>query len=77
MIQRPCVAFLLLWHFLSYAQEPQLPTEHVAHERTYDVLHYKLNIGVDLKSKTCAGDVGIKLVPLRPQLDEVRLDAAE
>jgi aminopeptidase N len=59
------------------AQELLRPSVHPERDRTYHVLHYKLNIAVDERAKTCAGDVSIRLVPLRPLFDEVRLDAAE
>ncbi len=59
------------------AQEKPAILEHVARERSYDVLHYKLNIEIDEKAKTCKGDASIKLVPLRSQFTQVRLDAAE
>ncbi|TLY33488.1 MAG: M1 family metallopeptidase, partial [Ignavibacteria bacterium] len=72
---RHSLAFLLFVSTVRAGENP-LPTEHVARERTYHVLHYKLNIAIDEKAKTCAGDVTIRLVPLRPQLDEIRLDAA-
>lgn len=77
MMYRPLLLLHLLVLPLSLAQVAPRPTEHFGHDRTYHVLHYKLNIAVDEKQKTCAGDVSIRLVPLRPQLDEIRLDAAE
>jgi len=76
MKYRHPLAFLLFFSMASAGENP-LPTDHVARDRTYHVLHYKLNIAIDEKAKTCAGDLTIRLVPLRPQLDEIRLDAAE
>ncbi|MBI4811738.1 MAG: M1 family metallopeptidase, partial [Ignavibacteriales bacterium] len=55
----------------------QNPQEHFARDRTYDVLHYKLNITIDLKEKMCDGDVSIRFLPLRPDFEEMYLDAAE
>ena len=55
-------------------QEPT-PKEHFARERTFDVLHYKLNITIDEKKRTCTGDVTMRLVPLRLQFDRIQLDA--
>jgi aminopeptidase N len=63
--------------FCSIILFAQIPAERFARERTYDILHYKLNISVDLMEKTCVGDVSIKLVPLRPMFIEVLLDAAD
>ncbi|HEY6191854.1 MAG TPA: M1 family aminopeptidase [Bacteroidota bacterium] len=62
---------------LARAQENVQPVFHPERDRTYHVLHYKLNITVDEQAKTCAGEVAIRLVPLRPLFDELRLDAAE
>ena len=59
------------------AQEIKVPQSHFARERTYDILHYKLNIEIDEKTKTCSGDAMIKLVPLRPEFGVLHLDAAE
>ncbi|MBI4546363.1 MAG: HEAT repeat domain-containing protein [Ignavibacteriae bacterium] len=66
--------FILL--FLSYSL---LYSQNVHHtrERTYDVLHYKLNIEIDEKAKTCTGDVIIKFLPLRPEFEMLQLDAAK
>jgi aminopeptidase N len=66
-----CAAALPLSGALA-ASAPRL-----ARERTYDVLHYRLNLEIDEKAKTCAGTATITLVPLRPELDHVALDAAE
>jgi aminopeptidase N len=76
-MKRIYLLILFLNICLVFATSLQTPTEHFTRERTYDVLHYKLNISVDLKEKTCGGDVGIKLVPLRLMLNEVLLDAAD
>jgi aminopeptidase N len=51
-------------------------TAHRTRERTFHVLHYKLNVSINLKEKRCEGDVALRLVPLRPLLEEVALDAA-
>ncbi|MDI6766681.1 MAG: hypothetical protein QME52_07655 [Bacteroidota bacterium] len=72
-----CILVALLFGFspIVYAQR-QPPPEHLPRNRTYDVLHYKLNIFIDEKKKTCRGDVTIDLIPLLKQLDTVQLDAA-
>jgi len=67
----------VIFLFCSNILFAQIPVEHFARERTYDVLHYKLNIVIDEKAKKCEGDVSIRLIPLRPIFDEVELDAAE
>jgi aminopeptidase N len=77
MISRTLLLLQLLLLPLARAQELPQPTEHFERDRTYHVLHYKLNITVDEQAKTCAGDVTVRLSPLRPLFDEVRLDAAE
>jgi aminopeptidase N len=51
--------------------------EHVARERTYDVLHYRIEINVDERAKQIAGTTSITLIPLRSALSQVVLDAAE
>lgn len=66
--------FLLLHVF---AQPLPQPTEHFGRDRTYDVLHYKLDLRIDEHAKTVVGDVSITLVPLRPELTELILDAAD
>jgi aminopeptidase N len=71
------VAVASLFPLFLYGQQLLQPTEHFTRERTYDVLHYKLNLAVDLKEKSCTGSATITLVPLRTQLDTVMLDAAE
>jgi len=68
---------ILLACSLVLAEEKQNPPEHFSRERTYHVIHYKLNLDLDEKTKSCIGEVDIKLVPLRPRLDTVRLDAGE
>ena len=60
-----------------HAQVRPAPPWHEARERTYDVLHYRLNLEIDEKKKNCAGTATITLIPLRPQFDLVTLDAAE
>jgi aminopeptidase N len=73
------LSFLLLFipASLLNAQEFLTWPEHPARERTYHVVHYKLNIDIDERAKSCDGSVTITLVPLRPQLDVVKFDAAE
>jgi len=66
---------ILLQLFLTTAWGDE-PPRHFTRERTYDVLHYRLNIAIDEKAKSCAGDVSIKLVPMRAIFSEIVLDAA-
>ncbi len=58
-----------------FSQVP--PPEHTTRERTYHVIHYRLVLSLDLEKKECAGHAIITLVPLRPDLDIVNLDAAD
>ena len=51
--------------------------EHQTRERTYDVIHYKINVTINIETSTCDGEVSIKFVPLRPNLNEIVLDAGE
>ena len=71
-----CILVLISSTFV-LAQETQAPSLHPTRERMYHVLHYKLNLAFDVKGKTCKGEASIRLVPLRPNLDEIDLDAAE
>jgi aminopeptidase N len=64
-------------HILLFVVYGQAQPIHLARERTYDVLHYKLTISIDERKKTVSGEVAITLVPLRPALSEIVLDAAE
>lgn len=57
--------------------QQNVPPLHATRERTYHVVHYKLLLSVDVRGKECRGDAIITLVPLRPQFDTVRFDAAE
>jgi aminopeptidase N len=44
-------------------------------ERTYDVLHYRIEVALDERARTIRGAVTVTLVPLRPALRVVDLDA--
>ncbi len=57
--------------------QEEAPLQHVARERSFHVLHYRLEISVDLHARTCRGSVGITLAPLRQDFKEVMLDAAD
>jgi len=76
MIRNQLLTLFCIFSVLS-AKEKQNPTEHFERERTYHVVHYRLNLELDELAKTCIGDVSIKLVPLRTKLDTVRIDAGE
>ncbi len=71
------IVFLLICFCSLKSEDKPVPSEHFTREKTYHVVHYKLRIELDEKAKSCEGDVGIKLVPLRPQFDLVQLDAAQ
>src|SRR5258707_3758639 len=58
-------------------QDKPTPTEHFAPDRAFHVLHYRLKLEIDEKAKTCSGEVSIRLVPVRPQFDTVRLGSAQ
>lgn len=75
---------LLMILNLSFAQRPRFyfksptpPPEHFSRERTYDVLHTKIEVVLDEKRKTVDGKVTTKFVPLRPNFDLFELDAAD
>jgi len=77
------IAFVLFLN-LSFAQRPRfyyksptLPPEHPTRERTYDVLHIRIEVKLDEKQKTVDGKVTTKFVPLRPDFGVFELDAAE
>lgn len=67
---------ILLQAFLAFAWGDE-PPQHFTRERTYDVLHYKLNITIDEIAKSCIGEVSVKLVPMRPVFTEIVIDAAD
>ena len=48
------------------AQTPPVPTVHAARERTYDVLHYRLNLEIDEKAKRASEKCG---TPISGKLD--------
>ncbi len=59
------------------AQEKPAPVLRVAPDRAYHVVHYKLNIEIDDKSKSCRGEVSMTVLPLRSSLATMDIDAAE
>lgn len=60
-----------------YYKSPTPPPAHQTRERTYDVLHIKIEVKLDEKRKTVDGKVTTKFVPLRPEFKVFELDAAE
>ena len=54
---------------------PDLPLGGIFVEPVKELLELKIEI--DEKTKTCSGEVSIRLIPLRPQFDTVRLGAAQ
>ncbi|CUS78614.1 aminopeptidase N [Candidatus Kryptonium thompsonii] len=78
------VLIFALFFNLSLAQRPRIyyksptpPPEHPTRERTYDVIHIKIEVKLDEKQKTVDGKVTTKFVPLRPDFKVFELDAAE
>ncbi len=74
----------VLFFSLSFAQRPRFyyksptpPPEHQTRERTYDVIHIKIEVKLDEKQKRVDGKVTTKFVPLRPEFKVFELDAAE
>ncbi|HUN64691.1 MAG TPA: M1 family aminopeptidase [Bacteroidota bacterium] len=53
----------------------QVPPEWHTRERQYHVVHYKINLAVDLPGSSVTGFTSVTLTPLRPGTDTVCLDA--
>jgi aminopeptidase N len=70
-------AMIIAIFFSSILFAQDVPPEQLPRERTYDVIHYQLNVTIDEKSKTISGTNTITLVPIRPKLYAVKLDAAD
>lgn len=60
-----------------YYKSPTPPPEHFTRDRTYDLIHIKIEVSLDEKQKTVDGKVTTKFVPLRPNFNTFELDAAE
>jgi aminopeptidase N len=78
------ISLVLLFSISAFSQRPRFyyksptpPPEHFTRDRTYDVIHIKLELNLDEKQKTVDGKVTTKFAPLRPNLSEFVLDAAE
>jgi aminopeptidase N len=78
------ISLVLLFSISAFSQRPRFyyksptpPPEHFTRDRTYDVIHIKLELNLDEKQKTVDGKVTTKFAPLRPNLNEFVLDAAE
>ncbi|MBA4312879.1 MAG: hypothetical protein C0417_09640 [Chlorobiaceae bacterium] len=69
--------YFLVLLFICFASITYGQPEHFTRDRSYDVLHYKLNITIDEKLKTCSGETSIRLVPLRPSTERLEIDAGE
>ncbi len=54
---------------------PHYQGEGLSHD--YHILHYKIDVSIDEKAKTVDGNVLLKIVPLRPDLRTVRLNAGQ
>ncbi|MBI3005658.1 MAG: HEAT repeat domain-containing protein [Ignavibacteriales bacterium] len=55
---------LLIFSAPLFAQHLPTGTYRTNRERTYDIIHYKMNIGIDWKTKTISGESTIRLCPL-------------
>jgi aminopeptidase N len=78
------ISLVLLFSISAFSQRPRFyyksptpPPEHFTRDRTYDVIHIKLELNLDEKQKTVDGKVTTKFAPLRSNLNEFVLDAAE
>jgi aminopeptidase N len=78
------ISLVLLFSISAFSQRPRFyyksptpPPEHFTRDRTYDVIHIKLELNLDERQKTVDGKVTTKFAPLRPNLSEFVLDAAE
>jgi aminopeptidase N len=70
----------LLLSFAAVAAQAQalFPVREASGEprnRSYDVLHYKIDVTIDDRKKSIAGTVTTTLVPFLPQLQTIELDA--
>lgn len=74
MIIRIFAAIVVLISGTALGQDGSV-REWFARERTYDVVHYRLTLQFDEQKKSCEGDALVRLVPLRPQTADIRLDA--
>jgi aminopeptidase N len=70
-------AIIIAIFFSSFLFAQDVPPEQFPRERTFDIIHYRLNIRVDEKLKTISGTNTITLVPIRSKLFVVKLDAAD
>jgi aminopeptidase N len=78
------ISLVLLFSISAFSQRPRFyyksptpPPEHFTRDRTYDVIHIKLELNLDERQKTVDGKVTTKFAPLRSNLNEFVLDAAE
>jgi aminopeptidase N len=73
---RTIAALILAAAFVSTAVSQEPVPVHQTRERTFHVIHYKLDLTLNEQARLLAGDALIRLVPLRPLTDEINLDAA-
>ena len=74
----PVTAFLIALSFSSRAQSPfEVRDEGRARDRTYDVLHYRIEVSFDESKKMVFGRTTTTLVPFVDELSVVELDAAK
>ena len=73
----PLLAFIILNSFLLSGQTSQECAIPVSREpsRDFDILHYKVELSVDLDQKKLAGKNTITMTPLRDDLNTIKLDA--
>ncbi len=69
------IIIAMIFSSLLFAQD--VPPEQLQRERTFDVIHYRLNITIDEKLNAISGTNTITLVPIRSKLYVVKLDAAD
>jgi aminopeptidase N len=71
------LVFFVLWVTPVRGQGPFSGHEEARRSRTYDVLHYRLELGFDFQASAVHGSVGITWTPLDRPLDSLVLDAVE
>lgn len=70
------VKFLFLLFFLLQSSFSQKLQERKARDRSYDILHIKLNLNFDQKTKTLFAEAVETVVPRKPNVRSLELDAA-
>jgi aminopeptidase N len=76
VIHVACIGFLAIAH-TSLVAQVLFPGNADRRSRTYDVIHYKIAVGLDEVDKGVNGTTSITVTPLSDKLDSLVLDAAE